>query len=186
MLAERVEDAVAQLSVRHGPSQLLLPVLAGLGLREGGAAAFAGLSDLGRHAGLLVVQGAASGLPEHLVEPLAAAGVQAAGGGRGGQAVRVPLEGELLPQSRGQRVHGAGGRRPPLDARVQGGAGVSTGRTVGAQICWGRWRRDLVCPFWATTATLWLILSLTFYFICFLSSLGYCRNMAAILWLILR
>lgn len=103
MVAERVEHPMPELPFGHGPGEFQIRTPAAVGLRQRGAAGFARCPGLAcTHAAGPLVRGAPARLAEHLVDPLAAAGVQAAGGGRGGQAVRVPVGGELLLQRAGQ------------------------------------------------------------------------------------
>lgn len=118
MLAEKVGNALFELSVRNRARNLGLFGAASRHFREAGAAALAGPARLSRPARLLA-NGAPLTFAEDLVDPVAAAGVQAAGGGRGGQAVGVPVVAELLLQRRGQRLHGVA-RAPLLRLRAQG------------------------------------------------------------------
>lgn len=94
MVAEQVP--VTEFSVRHRASDFGFLVVAAFCFGEGGAAAFTRLPRLLRYARLLM-NGAAAGLARDLEDLLAAARVQATGGRRSGQAVRVPVVGELLP-----------------------------------------------------------------------------------------
>lgn len=135
VVAERVEHPMPELPFGHGPGDFQIHTAAAVGLRQRGSAGFTRCPGLacGQAAGPLMCRAPAR-LAEHLVDPLAAAGVQAAGGGRGGQAVRVPVKGQLLLQRAGQRLHGTSGGLLPLHAaRVRGGAGVATKGPVNVQ-----------------------------------------------------
>lgn len=118
MLAENVGNPLFEFPVCHRAWDFGLLGAASLHFRTAGAATLAAAPLLRRYA-LLLMPGVG------LVDPVAAAGVQAAGRRRGGQTVAVPGVAELLLQSRGQRVHRLAGR-PPQHVRVQGRAGFCT------------------------------------------------------------
>lgn len=108
MLAEQVGNPLSEFSIRNRARDFGLFGAASLRLREAGAATLGGAAGpgLGGGGGGLLMTGAPLTAAEGLVEPVAAAGVQAAGRRRGGHAVRVPVVAQLLLQGRGQRVHG--------------------------------------------------------------------------------
>lgn len=128
MLAERVGNPLFELSVCNRAREFGLFGAASLRLRIAGVATVAAAPHLGWGA-LLLVTGAPLAFAEALVDPVAAAGVQAAGGGRGGQTVAVPVVAELLLQSRGQRVHGVP-CRPLIHVRARGRAGLCTQQQI--------------------------------------------------------
>lgn len=107
VLAEQVGNPLSEFSICNRARDFGLFGATSLRLREAGAATLGGAAGprLGCGAGLLM-KGAPLKAAEGLVEPVAAAGVQAAGRRRRGHAVRVPVEAQLLLQGRGQRVHG--------------------------------------------------------------------------------
>lgn len=104
MLAERVGNPLFELSVCNRARDFGLFSTASLHFQIAGAATLAAAPHLGWYA-LLLMTGAPLAFAEDLVDPVAAAGVQAAGRRRGGQTVGIPVVAELLLQSRGQRVH---------------------------------------------------------------------------------
>lgn len=136
MVAEWAESLAAELPFGQGAGDLWPFTTAALHLRQGGAAASAHLPHLAAEAFLLMA-GAAAGLAEGPEDLVAAAGIQATGRGRGDKAVRVPVEGELVAQSRGQGVQ-RGHRLLLLHPRVQGHTGVPRGRPLHTQRLWER------------------------------------------------
>lgn len=98
VVAERAENPMSELSFRHRASNFGLLIAASFCFRKRGAAAFAGLPDLSGHTRVWM-NGTPVRLAKDLEDLLTAAGVQAAGGGGGGQAVGVPVVGQLLLES---------------------------------------------------------------------------------------
>lgn len=95
VVAERAENPMSELSFCHRASNFGLSIVAAFCFRKRGPAAFAGLPDLSGHTRVWM-NGAPVRLAKDLEDLLAAAGVQAAGRGGGGQAVGVPVVGQLL------------------------------------------------------------------------------------------
>lgn len=97
MVAEGVENPMSELPFGHRPGDCQIRTVVAVGLTWRGAAGFTRWPGLPRvHIAGPLMHRAPARLAEHLEDPLAAAGVQTAGGGRGGQTVRVPVGGELL------------------------------------------------------------------------------------------